>query len=206
MLRTHFHQKIQILDQNSKSSKSKLRFSWQAIMKMCYWNGKFNNYKNWIIGAESNSYLTLISPHSENYKNIHLWSGQSWVKVDGLLGGNWTVKTAETARSKRPKVDGLGKWTVLKLKSRRSISSRFQGIKTGRKLWNLWTVLFYPLIHSDRPLRTVTVHFGSKDHPLSFWNVHYGFNDCPVRLKTVDFWIIRPLLGSFTFTLLDRPL
>ena len=33
---------------------------------MCYWKVKFNNYENWIIEAESNSYLTFISPHYEN--------------------------------------------------------------------------------------------------------------------------------------------
>ena len=107
-----FAKKSKFWIKNTISSKSKLRFSWQAIMKMCFWNVEFNNYENWIIGAEADSYLTLMSPHSANYKNIYFLSGRSWVKKDGQWGWNWNKTTWKHVANRE--TEELRKWTVLK--------------------------------------------------------------------------------------------
>ena len=110
----------------------------------------------------------------------------------------WTV-LSQSGRSMRVKLKGhnevdgseIKKWTVQKAKTGRSQEMKQDGNFDifGPFSFILWIKGFNSFgsvtsIHK-RPLRPMTVHFGSKDHPLSSWNVQYGLNDSPVRLKTV---------------------
>ena len=105
--------------------------------------------------------------------------GSKWtvhgIQQDGPQKSNWTVQKTQSRRSVRVIHFGtLRPFFFILLGRLLSLLKVCRSTLTflDRPLWYLWTVYVYPLIHSDRPLRPMTVNFVSVDRPVWLRDVH----------------------------------
>ena len=102
-------------------SENKILAEKKFLIEKFFWWKIFNEF-SW-----SFLDLFLLNLHFLYILKGPVQSGQSWVKVDGPGGLNWTIQTTNSGRSwakvdgpKELKLDGLRKWTVPKYESGRS--------------------------------------------------------------------------------------